>query len=88
MLRMGKLADMKGIKKVYLAGFVIFFLGSLACGVSVNLGRLVAFRAFQGIGGAMLFTVMMSFIPIYLPPQRRVFATGLVTTAAAAGKWE
>jgi len=85
MLRMGKLADMKGIKKVYLAGFVIFFLGSLACGVSVSLGQLVAFRAFQGIGGAMLFTVMMSFIPIYLPPHRRVFATGLVTTAAAAG---
>lgn len=47
MLPMGKLADLKGIKKVYLAGFVIFFLGSLACGVSVSLGQLVAFRAFR-----------------------------------------
>jgi DHA2 family metal-tetracycline-proton antiporter-like MFS transporter len=85
MLPMGKLADMKGVRTVYLAGFVVFLLGSLACGVSSSIDGLIAFRAFQGIGGAMLFTVMMSFIPIYLPPGRRVFATGLVTTAAAAG---
>lgn len=85
MLPMGKLADMKGVRAVYLAGFVVFLLGSLACGVSSRIDGLITFRAFQGIGGAMLFTVMMSFIPIYLPPGRRVFATGLVTTAAAAG---
>lgn len=85
MLPMGKLADMKGVRMVYLAGFAVFLLGSLACGVSSHIDELIAFRAFQGIGGAMLFTVMMSFIPIYLPPGRRIFATGLVTTAAAAG---
>jgi len=85
MLPMGKLSDMKGVRTVYLAGFAVFLLGSLACGVSPHIDGLIAFRAFQGIGGAMLFTVMMSFIPIYLPPGRRVFATGLVTTAAAAG---
>ncbi len=85
MLPMGKLADMKGIKPVYLTGLVIFLAGSLACGLSTHVGELIAFRAFQGIGGAMLFTVMLSFIPIYLPPGRRVLATGLATTAAAAG---
>jgi len=85
MLPMGKLADMKGIKPVYLTGLVIFLAGSLACGLSTHIGELIAFRAFQGIGGAMLFTVMLSFIPIYLPPGRRVLATGLATTAAAAG---
>ena len=85
MLPMGRLADMKGIKNIYLAGFAIFLVGSLACGVSFYISQLIASRAFQGIGGAMLFTVMMSFIPLYLPPARRVFATGLVTTAAAAG---
>ncbi|MEE9913461.1 MAG: MFS transporter [Deltaproteobacteria bacterium] len=85
MLPMGKLADMKGIKPVYLTGFFIFLAGSLACGLSTRIGELIAFRTFQGIGGAMLFTVMLSFIPIYLPPGRRVLATGLATTAAAAG---
>jgi len=85
MLPMGRLADIKGIKKIYLAGFAVFLAGSLACGLSMNIGELIAFRAFQGIGGAMLFTVMMSFIPIYLPPSRRVFATGLVTMAGALG---
>lgn len=85
MLPMGRLADMKGIKNIYLTGFFFFFIGSLACGISTHISELIAFRAFQGIGGAMLFTVMLSFIPIYLPPGRRVLATGLATTAAAAG---
>lgn len=85
MLPMGKLADIRGIKKIYFIGFAVFLLGSLACGLAGSIGELIAFRAFQGIGGAMLFTVMISFIPIYLPPARRVSAMGLTTTAAAAG---
>jgi len=85
MLPFGKLADIKGIKLVYQAGFVVFMLGSLLCGTSANITELIAFRSLQGLGGAMLFTDMMSFVPIYLPPERRVKAMGLVTTAAAAG---
>lgn len=85
MLPFGKLADIKGIKLVYQAGFVVFMIGSLLCGTSANIYELIAFRSLQGLGGAMLFTVMMSFVPIYLPPERRIKAMGLVTTAAAAG---
>ena len=85
MLPFGKLADIKGIKLVYQAGFVVFMIGSLLCGTSANINELIAFRSLQGLGGAMLFTVMMSFVPIYLPPERRIKAMGLVTTAAAAG---
>jgi EmrB/QacA subfamily drug resistance transporter len=85
MLPFGKLADIKGIKAVYLAGFVVFMFGSLLCGLSTNISQLIPFRAVQGVGGALLFTVMMAFIPIYLPSERRLKTTGLVTTAAAAG---
>ena len=85
MLPFGKLADIKGIKTVYQAGFIAFLIGSLLCGVSTSIAELIGSRAVQGIGGAMLFTVMMTFIPIYLPPERRAKVTGLVTTAAAVG---
>jgi EmrB/QacA subfamily drug resistance transporter len=85
MLPFGKLADITGIKRVYLTGFIVFLIGSLLCGISTGMGELIAFRALQGVGGAMLFTVMLAFIPIYIPLERRVAAMGVVTTAAAAG---
>ena len=85
MLPFGKLSDIKGIKAVYQAGFFVFMIGSILCGMSSSIVELISARAFQGIGGAMLFTVMMAFIPIYLPTERRVKAMGMVTTAAAAG---
>ncbi len=85
MLPFGKLADIKGIKSVYTAGFLVFLIGSILCGFSTSMGELIACRALQGVGGAMLFTVMMAFIPIHLPPERRIQAMGLTTTAAAAG---
>lgn len=85
MLPFGRMAQIRGIKSVYLAGFVIFMIGSVLCGISTRIGELIASRAMQGLGGAMLFTVMLAFIPIYLPPELRVKATGIATMAAALG---
>jgi EmrB/QacA subfamily drug resistance transporter len=85
MLPFGKLADRKGFKNIYLIGFAIFLISSLLCGLSSGLTELVTFRAVQGIGGAMIFTVIMTFIPIYLPPNMRVSAIGFTTLTAAAG---
>ena len=85
MLPFGKLSDIKGIKAVYQAGFFVFMVGSIFCGMASSIAELISARAFQGIGGAMLFTVMMAFIPIYLPAERRIKTMGMVTTAAAIG---
>jgi EmrB/QacA subfamily drug resistance transporter len=85
MLPFGRLADMKGIRRTYLAGFIIFLVGSFLCGISQGFGGLLAFRAVQGIGGAMIFTVMLAFFPIHLPPDMRPKAIGFATAAAAAG---
>jgi MFS family permease len=50
----GSLGDRYGRRKIFLLGVVWFALASLACGVSPNIGFLVAFRAIQGVGSALL----------------------------------
>src|SRR6266849_7660450 len=51
---MGRLADLWGQRKVHLAGLVIFTLASLACGFAFDILSLIAFRAIQGIGAAIM----------------------------------
>lgn len=53
----GWIADRFGTRRTFLAAVVLFALGSLCCAASQNLGQLVAARALQGIGGAMLLPV-------------------------------
>jgi EmrB/QacA subfamily drug resistance transporter len=85
MLPIGELANRKGIRNIFLWGFALFTIGSLFCGLSPGFSWLVASRALQGIGGAMVFTVMLTFITLHLPQEKRVGAVGVATTAAALG---
>ncbi|MGH2515535.1 MAG: MFS transporter, partial [Ktedonobacterales bacterium] len=57
LLTIGRFADMIGRKPIWASGLVIFTLGSALCGAAPSLGLLVTFRAFQGLGGALLFAV-------------------------------
>src|SRR5437868_6664943 len=57
LLTIGRLADMIGRKPVWVAGLVIFTLGSTICGAASSLGMLIAARAFQGLGGALLMSI-------------------------------
>jgi MFS family permease len=50
----GRLADMYGRKKLYVAGFLVFIAGSALCGFSPGIGSLIGARALQAIGAAML----------------------------------
>src|SRR5215467_11602267 len=54
MLTVGTLGDRFGRKRLFLAGLVLFLLGSLLCGVSPSLGWLLVGRAVQGTGAAAL----------------------------------
>jgi EmrB/QacA subfamily drug resistance transporter len=50
----GRLADIRGRKKLYVYGLAVFTIGSLLCGLSANIGQLIAFRVLQAVGGSML----------------------------------
>ncbi|MWK35621.1 DHA2 family efflux MFS transporter permease subunit [Actinomadura sp. J1-007] len=58
----GSVADRFGRRRVFQVGLGLFSLGSLLCGLAPSLGALVAFRALQAVGGAMLNPVAMSII--------------------------
>lgn len=73
----GRLGDRYGPKNIYLTGLVVFTLSSLWCGMSGSIGMLIAARAVQGIGAAMMTPQTMAVITRTFPPQRRGAAMGL-----------
>ena len=50
----GRLADMYGRRKIYIAGLAIFTIGSLLCGVAGDITQLIGFRIVQAVGGAII----------------------------------
>ncbi|HEX4216096.1 MAG TPA: MFS transporter, partial [Candidatus Dormibacteraeota bacterium] len=67
----GKLGDMFGRKPFILAGIVGFVSGSALCGLSQNMGELIAFRGFQGIfGGLLMASAFTVLADIYTVEQR------------------
>ncbi len=84
----GRLADMVGRKKLYLCGFVLFSLGSLLAGLAqpqFNGWDLVAARAVQGVGGALLFTISAALVTDAFRHRRVGLGLGINNVAAAAG---
>ena len=85
----GKISDIIGFKKVFLSGFAIFTLGSLACGLLPDLFGsltwLIGSRIFQAIGGAMITAIAPAMITAYIPMEQRGKAMGIVMTIAALG---
>jgi EmrB/QacA subfamily drug resistance transporter len=81
----GRLGDMLGQKRIYLTGFAVFGLGSLACALAPSLEWLIAFRVVQAIGAAMLVSCTQALIVESFPPQERGRAIGFNGAAVAAG---
>ncbi|KQZ85696.1 multidrug MFS transporter [Microbacterium sp. Root166] len=73
----GRLGDRFGPKNIYLIGLAVFTLASLACGLSGTLELLIAFRAVQGTGAAMMTPQTMAVITRTFPPNQRGAAMGL-----------
>jgi len=73
----GRLGDRFGPKNLYLSGLVVFTLASLWCGLSGDVGTLIAARAVQGFGAAMMTPQTMAVITRIFPPDRRGAAMGL-----------
>ena len=70
----GTLSDFFGRKPLLLGGLAIFLLGSALCGFAPGIYELIAFRAVQGIGAAILMTSTFSVVgDLYLPADRGRF---------------
>ncbi|WP_189311143.1 MFS transporter [Streptomyces brasiliensis] len=73
----GSTADRIGRKRVFMAGLIVFSLGSLLCSLAPNLESLIAFRMVQAVGGSMLNPVAMSIITnTFTDPRERARAIG------------
>ncbi|MGQ4484803.1 MFS transporter [Streptomyces sp. SAS_281] len=74
----GSTADRIGRRKVFMAGLVLFTLGSALCSLAPNLEALIAFRMVQAVGGSMLNPVAMSIITnTFTDPRERARAIGV-----------
>jgi len=85
LLVFGTLGDRIGIKRLFMLGYAVFTLSSLACALSPTLGWLVASRALQGIGASVLYALTPAMVPRYFSPEQRGPAFGALATAAALG---
>ena len=77
MLTGGALGDLFGRKKFFMAGLGVFILGSLLCALSANIEQLIAFRALQGLGAAMLLPGSLSIITATFTGKERGAAIGI-----------
>ena len=85
LLTLGRLSDMYGRKPIFLAGLLIFTLGSGLCSLSASAGQLIAFRVVQGLGAAMLMANSTAIITDVFPHTERGKALGLVGTVVSIG---
>lgn len=81
----GRLGDIVGRRRVLVAGIALFTLASLACAMADTLGVLIAARAAQGIGAAILMALPISFVRDTMPKERMGTAMGLLGTMSAMG---
>ena len=86
LLLAGRLGDLVGRKKVFLAGVTLFVLASIACGSADSQGMLIAARFVQGIGGALSASVIVAIIVTEFPsPLERGKAMSAYVFVAVGG---
>ncbi|MGZ8701202.1 MAG: DHA2 family efflux MFS transporter permease subunit [Gaiellaceae bacterium] len=82
----GRLGDLFGHRRLFLIGISLFTVASVACGVSTTQGLLVAARAVQGVGGAVVSAVALSLMMnLFTEPAERAKAMGFFGFVMAGG---
>ncbi|HKL00473.1 MAG TPA: MFS transporter [Desulfotignum sp.] len=85
LLTFGRLSDTRGRRLIYVAGFLVFTLGSLLCANALTAHFLVGARMVQGIGASMLMACSPALVVDAFAPEERGRALGLVGAVVAAG---
>jgi EmrB/QacA subfamily drug resistance transporter len=73
----GRLGDLLGQRTMFFAGVALFTVASAACGVAPSAGWLIAFRAVQGLGAAILMPQTLALLTMVFPAERRGAAFGI-----------
>jgi EmrB/QacA subfamily drug resistance transporter len=85
----GRLSDLFGRRPTYLAGLVIFLVGSALSGAAQDMGQLIAFRMVQGLGAGSLMTLGMTIVGDLFTLERRAkmqgYLSGVWGVASLAG---
>lgn len=82
---LGRLADIYGRKRLFLAGIAILTASSLFASFAWNMASLIAFRVVQGLGGAMIFTTSVAIVTAVYPADRRGWALGITLASVYGG---
>jgi EmrB/QacA subfamily drug resistance transporter len=83
LLFFGRVSERTGRTVLFIAGFAVFTLGSLACGLSATFGQLVGFRVLQAVGGSMVFSISGAILFQAFPPDERGRAMGYLGSTVA-----
>ena len=80
----GRMADLLGIGNLFLAGFILYALSSIAAGLSQSAVQLVIFRALQAAGSALIMANNFALVTALFPPEERGRAMGIAGGAISA----
>ncbi|MFD8023397.1 MFS transporter [Streptomyces lavendulae] len=81
----GRLGDLVGRRRLLLAGILLFTGASVLCGLAPTLWLLIAARAAQGLGAAVMMALTMAFVGETVPKEATGRAMGLLGTTSAIG---
>ncbi len=85
LLPIGRLADIHGRKSFFIAGSLLFAASSVLCLAAGSTGVFIAFRALQGVGGAMIFSAGTAMLVAAYPPEKRGSVLGINIAAVYIG---
>jgi len=82
----GRLADLLGRRRLFVGGLALFTVSSLLCGLAWSEASLIAFRAVQGLGGALLAPAALSLLmTTFAEGRERNLALGIYGAASGSG---
>lgn len=85
LVAVGRLGDLVGARRMLLAGLLLFTIAALTCGAAPTLPWLVAARALQGLGAAILLTLSLALVSGAVPRDQVGSSMGLLGTMSAVG---
>ncbi|TYO97466.1 EmrB/QacA subfamily drug resistance transporter [Geothermobacter ehrlichii] len=85
LLAMGRLGDIHGRRRIFLAGLLIFSAFGGLIALSPSIETLILLRFFQGMGGSMVMATTFAIVVTVFPPERRGRALGIAVAAVYAG---